>query len=85
MFNKAMYVTSARCLQFQHTPLAYRFGGSSWDDIASDWKDIRRIHADYLIDDSPRHRDEVQKYGLELHYIVIPAYGSPEDCQDSLL
>ena len=57
----------------------------SWDDIASEWKDIRRIHADYLIDDSPHHQDEAQKYGLESHYIVIPAYGSPEDCQDSLL
>ncbi len=26
--NKAMHLTSARCRQFQHTPLAYRFGGN---------------------------------------------------------
>ncbi|WP_020558429.1 NIF family HAD-type phosphatase [Thiofilum flexile] len=57
----------------------------SWDELACEWKDIRRIHVDYLIDDSPHHQDEAQKYGLESHYIVVPAYGSPEDCQDALL
>jgi phosphoglycolate phosphatase-like HAD superfamily hydrolase len=28
------------------------------DEIAVTWKDIRRIRADYLIDDSPHHAEE---------------------------
>jgi hypothetical protein len=30
MPNKAMHVTSARCRQFWHTPLAYRFVATLW-------------------------------------------------------
>ncbi|HZS09230.1 MAG TPA: hypothetical protein VFD58_30635 [Blastocatellia bacterium] len=57
----------------------------SWDDLAVSWKDIRRINADYLIDDSEHHKEEARKYGIADSYIVIAAYGSPEDQDDPLL
>ena len=57
----------------------------SWDEIATGWKDIRKIHADYLIDDSPHHRGRAREHGLEKAYIVVTAYGSPEDRRDPLL
>jgi hypothetical protein len=57
----------------------------SWDDIATPWKDIRKIRADYLIDDSDHHREEAAKPGIEQGYIVVAAYGSHEDRNDSLL
>jgi len=57
----------------------------SWDEISCNWKDIRRIKADYLIDDSPHHKTEASKFGLENFYIIVPAYGSIEDQNDPLL
>jgi hypothetical protein len=57
----------------------------SWDEIACNWKDIRRIKADYLIDDSSHHKEEAVKFGLGKFYIVIPPYGSIEDQNDPLL
>ena len=56
----------------------------SWDDIAEPWKDVRRIGASFLVDDSPHHRGAARKHGLEAAYIVVPAYGSPEDTLDPL-
>lgn len=57
----------------------------SWDEINDKWKDIRKIKADYLIDDSEHHIQEARKYGMEERYILIPAYGSKEDNEDPLL
>jgi NLI interacting factor-like phosphatase len=57
----------------------------SWDEIASEWKDIRKIRADYLIDDSPHHRERAREHGLERRYIVIAPYGSLEDRKDPRL
>jgi hypothetical protein len=57
----------------------------SWDEIASTWKDIRKIRADYLVDDSVHHREAAKKYGLENRYLVIPAYGDENDQNDPLL
>ena len=57
----------------------------SWDEIATGWKDIRKIGADFLIDDSSHHREEARRHGLEHRYIVVPAYGSLEDRKDPLL
>lgn len=48
-------------------------------------KDIRKIGADFPIDDSSHHRQEAQKFSLEHRYIVVPAYGSPEDRRDPFL
>jgi hypothetical protein len=57
----------------------------SWDEVPSPWKDVRRIRADFLVDDSPHHRDAALKHGLGAEaYIVIPGYGSPEDSADPL-
>lgn len=56
----------------------------SWDEIPARWKDIRRIRADFLVDDSPQHREAARAFGLESAYIVIPQYGSPEDAADPL-
>ena len=56
-----------------------------WDDLPGSWKDVRRVRADYLIDDSEHHMDAARTYGLEERYIVVPAYGSPEDVADSAL
>jgi hypothetical protein len=56
----------------------------TWDELPDRWKDVRRIGADYLVDDSPHHRDEAARHGLAAAYIVVPAYGSPEDVADPL-
>lgn len=57
----------------------------SWDELPDYWKDIRKIHADYLIDDSEHHRERAREYGLENHYLIVPAFGSPEDNDDPRL
>jgi hypothetical protein len=56
----------------------------SWDELPGAWKDIRRIGADFLVDDSPHHREAARKHRLAHRYIVIPGYGSPEDVADPL-
>lgn len=56
----------------------------SWDELPTPWKDVRRINADYLVDDSPHHRDAARAHGLEAAYIVVPQYGSPDDAADPL-
>lgn len=56
----------------------------SWDDLPGSWKDVRQIRADFLVDDSPHHRDAADKYGLRDRYIIVPAYGSPADAADPL-
>ena len=53
--------------------------------MPTSWKDVRRVCADFLVDDSPHHRQEAQHFGLASSYIVVPAYGSPEDRADPLL
>jgi hypothetical protein len=57
----------------------------SWDELPCTWKDVRKLRIDYLIDDSEHHRQAAKNYGLTKHYIVIPAYGSPEDVADPML
>lgn len=57
----------------------------SWDEISCNWKDIRKIKATFLIDDSPSHKAEARKFGLEQFYIVVPVYGSAEDQNNPLL
>jgi hypothetical protein len=55
------------------------------DEIVCDWKDLRRIDVQYLIDDSVWHRDHAGKAGLAVAgYIVVPAYNSEEDRSDPL-
>jgi hypothetical protein len=56
----------------------------SWDEIPARWKDVRQIRADFLVDDSPHHRESARMLGMELAYIVVPPYGSPEDSADPL-
>lgn len=56
----------------------------SWDELPAPWKDVRRIRADFLIDDSPHHREAAEKRGLADHYVVVPGYGGPEDAADPL-
>ena len=56
----------------------------SWDELPVRWKDIRQIGADFLVDDSPHHRESARELGLESAYIVVPQYGSPEDAADPL-
>lgn len=56
----------------------------SWDELPVPWKDVRRIGADFLVDDSPHHREAARSFGLESAYIVVPQYGSPEDAADPL-
>jgi hypothetical protein len=54
----------------------------SWDEVPARWKDVRQLRADFLVDDSPHHRDAAEGLGLAAAYIVVPAYGSPEDVAD---
>ena len=56
----------------------------TWDDIATSWKDVRRIKADFLIDDSPHHYEEAVKNGISERYIVIEPFGSPKDFEKPL-
>jgi hypothetical protein len=56
----------------------------SWDDLPARWKDVRQLRADFLVDDSPHHRAAAEQFGLEGAYIVVSAYGSPEDAADPL-
>lgn len=56
----------------------------SWDELPARWKDVRQLRADFLVDDSPHHREVAEKLGLGAAYIVVPAYGSPEDAADPL-
>jgi NLI interacting factor-like phosphatase len=54
----------------------------SWDEVPCSWKDVRQLRADFLVDDSRHHRDEAERHGLRAAYILVPAYGSPEDTAD---
>jgi hypothetical protein len=54
----------------------------SWDELPARWKDIRQIHADWLIDDSPHHREIAEEQGIADRYILVPIYGSVEDGND---
>ena len=56
----------------------------SWDELPAPWKDVRRLGADFLVDDSPHHREAAERFGLAAAYIVVPPYGSPEDVADPL-
>jgi hypothetical protein len=56
----------------------------SWDELPARWKDVRQVRADFLVDDSPYHREEAERLGLGAEYIVVPSYGSPEDIADPL-
>ncbi len=56
----------------------------SWDELPTRWKDIRQLEVDFLIDDSPHHRQQAEEFGLGDSYIVVPPYGSPEDEADPL-
>jgi hypothetical protein len=56
----------------------------TWDELPARWKDMRRVRADYLVDDSPHHREAAERFGLAAAYVVVPAYGSLEDAADPL-
>jgi hypothetical protein len=56
----------------------------SWDEMPASWKDVRRLDADLLIDDSPHHREGGSKHGLADRYVVVPIYGGPDDAADPL-
>jgi hypothetical protein len=55
-----------------------------WDEVPARWKDVRQLQADWLVDDSPHHVQAAAEFGLASRYIVVPAYGSPEDADDPL-
>jgi hypothetical protein len=57
----------------------------SWDEMPVTWKDIRKIRAEYLVDDSDHHRIQAEKHGIENGYIVVVPYGVAEDRNDPLL
>ena len=56
----------------------------TWDEFPVSWKDVRRIDASLLVDDSPHHREAAAKYGLSSCYVVVPAFGCPADNTDPL-
>jgi hypothetical protein len=55
-----------------------------WDELPLAWKDIRRIRANLLVDDSPHHREAAARHGMADRYVVVPMYGSPEDAADPM-
>jgi len=54
----------------------------SWDEKPARWKDIRTLDVDFLVDDSPHHREAATEFGIADAYILVPAYGIPEDFAD---
>lgn len=86
-FDLVLWSVSPR--RYVDKALSFRFGrwfaeSYSWDEIPTRWKDVRQIRADFLVDDSPHHRQAAEEFGLAASYIVVPAYGSPEDTSDPL-
>jgi hypothetical protein len=57
----------------------------SWDEMPDRWKDVRKTQVDYLVDSSEEHRELAHRVNLESKYILVPAYGSPEDEKDPTL
>lgn len=57
----------------------------TWTEKPCDWKDIRSIQANYLVDDSLFYKEEAKKHGIDEHYIIVPAYGSMQDKKEPLL
>ena len=41
-------------------------------------RNVRRLRADFLVDESPHHREPAGRLGLAAAYNVVPASGSPE-------
>jgi NLI interacting factor-like phosphatase len=71
-----------KCLSYG---LSAWFGETyTWDELPAAWEDVRRIGADLLVDDSPHHRETAAKHGLADRYLIVPAYGGPEDAADPL-
>ena len=57
----------------------------TWDDHPCRWKDVRALGVDWLVDDSDHHRAAATASGVAAdRYVVVPAYGSPEDDADPL-
>jgi hypothetical protein len=86
-FTLCLWTVSSR--RYVDKVLSFGLGGwfrevYTWDELATAWKDVRRIGADFLVDDSPHHREAARKHGLEEAYIVVSAYGGPEDAADPL-
>ncbi|MEL6179833.1 MAG: NIF family HAD-type phosphatase [Myxococcota bacterium] len=50
----------------------------TWDELASDPKDIRKANVALLVDDSAHHRNAVPK-SLAHRYVIVPAVGSARD------
>jgi hypothetical protein len=85
----ALCLWSVSSRRYLDKVLAYGLGGRfvetySWDELQGAWKDVRRIGADLLVDDSPHHREAAARHGLADRYVVVPAYGSPADTADPL-
>lgn len=34
----------------------------SWDEVPSEWKDVRRLSVDWLVDDSPHHSEAARRF-----------------------
>jgi FMN phosphatase YigB (HAD superfamily) len=56
----------------------------TWDELPHRWKDVRTLGVDYLVDDSEYHRELAEPHGLASRYIIVPAYGSPDDNSNPL-
>jgi hypothetical protein len=86
-FELVLWSVSPR--RYVDKALSFEFGqwfavSYSWDEVPARWKDVRQIRADFLVDDSPHHQQTAERFGLAASYIVVPAYGSPEDAADPL-
>ena len=63
----------------------------SWDELPAAWKDVRRIKADLLIDDSPHHREAAARHGLaglasppRLSFATLKGAGSPVERREPI-
>jgi hypothetical protein len=86
-FELVLWSVSAR--RYVDKALSFGLGrwfaeAHSWDEVPCSWKDVRRLRVDFLVDDSPHHRDMAARFDLAAAYILVPAYGSPEDVADPL-
>jgi hypothetical protein len=86
-FNLLLWSVSPR--RYVNKALSFGLGrwfaeSYSWDELPTRWKDVRQLRAEFLVDDSPHHQEAAEQLGLGAAYIVVPAYGSPEDAADPL-
>jgi len=54
----------------------------AWEDYNAEFKDVRRFHIDYLIDDNEALIDTATQLGIADRYIIVPQLWADDDQGD---